>query len=201
MRYGHFANQDIPRTYVQRAPLANAWRLKSDFSKYTDDDEVIIFFADTPTAEPGIYWLDTQVSRRSRAVTAAQVLGWYLRIRDERYPNCTELFPGMPPLKDRRIQFQAWLRRTIRAAVPGFAGVTKVRPHGLRAGWVCDRRAQKIPDSVTMREGRWKSANAMGLYDRESFAAACTDATIAFIGISDSEDDEFVLGPTHRIEE
>ena len=73
--------------------------------------------------------------------------------------------------------------------MPIFKLVNKVRPHGLRAGWVCDRRSQKIPDSVTMREGRWSSKNAMGLYDRESFSAACTIASVNFVPLSDDDDD------------
>ena len=198
MRYGHFSTQDLQRTDVKRAPVAHAWRLHSDWTKYTDDEAVIVFFQDTPTAEPAIYWVDTPQRRRSAGITASILLSWYLRIRDERYPNDPRLFPDMPAKGKRRKNFQSWLRTTIAAAVPSFTLLTKVRPHGLRAGWVCDRRSQKVPDSVTMREGRWSSKNAMGLYDRESFSATCTVDCVQFVGISDSEDDEFVVDPPSR---
>ena len=38
--------------------------------------------------------------------------------------------------------------------------------HGLRAGWVSDRRREGAPDATIMREGRWLSIQAMLKYDR-----------------------------------
>lgn len=190
MRYGHFSAQDLRRSDIARAPLAHAWKLQSNWTKYTADDAVIVFFQDTPTAEPAIYWVDTPLQRQAAGLTASMLISWYLRIRDERFPDDPRLFPAMPDKGQRRLQFQAWLRATIAAAVPGFKLINKVRPHGLRAGWVCDRRSQKVPDSVTMREGRWSSRNAMGLYDRESFSAACSVDHIQFSHtVDDAKDD------------
>ena len=165
MRYGHFTTQDIPLFRLQRVSVTQAWRLDSDWTKYTDDNAVTVFFMDMPTAEPAIYRLDTPHAACSVAITASMVLSWYTTIRAKRFTDSPLLFPGMPPMNQRHTKFQSWLRQKITVVVPGFTLVAKVRPHGLRAGWVCDRRAQKVPDNITMWEGRWKSKQAMGLYD------------------------------------
>ena len=107
----------------------------------------------------------------------------YVTIRDQRFPDSPLLFPGMPPMTRRKGDYTAWLKQTLVAAIPAFPKkhLRQVRPHGWRAGWVCDRRKQGTPDGVTMREGRWSSKQAMGLYDRTAFSVVCPVSAIQYV--------------------
>ena len=110
------------------------------------------------------------------------MISWYVTIRDQRFPDSPLLFPGLPPMSKRKADYTTWLRQTIMAAIPAFPKkqLSTVRPHGWRAGWVCDRRKQGTPDEVTMREGRWSSKQAMGLYDRTVFSVVCPVSAIRY---------------------
>ena len=180
LRYGHFSANDIKRTDISRPPLAHGWRLISHWGKYEDLSE--IFFYDMPTAAAGKYHLMRPERALPTTVTAAMIISWYIRVRDERYPDHPLLFPGMPPLSRRKTIYTTWLRNTITAAIPVFPAkfLRKVRPHGWRAGWVCDRRKDGTPDGTTMREGRWSSKQAMGLYARTAFSVVCPVSTILY---------------------
>ena len=178
MRYGHFDAQDLLRNQLTRAPLAKLWKLESPWSKYYDGRPVSLFFDDIPRAMPARYPLMVPTGHPPVCLTASMMLQWYCTIRDRRFPDSPLLFPGMPA--NRRQAFTKWLRRTILAAVPTFANIASVRPHGLRAGWVCDRRAENVPDQVTMREGRWRSRTAMNVYDRACFRVMCPVSRIKY---------------------
>ena len=101
-------------------------------------------------------------------------------IRDQRFPGHPLLFPDMPALSQRRSKFHAWLRDSTAAAIPGFVLLRIVKPHGLRAGWVSDRRKEGTSDDIIMREGRWRSPDAMGIYDRTAFMDVCPTSTIIY---------------------
>ena len=182
MRYGHFSKQDIPRTALFRAPMAEAWRLESDWAKFDNTGPAVILFRDMPTAQPAVYTLRRpgRGATREVRVTAAMVISWYITIRDQRFPDHPLLFPDMPSFSQRRSKFHAWLRSSIAAAIPDFAHLRTVKPHGLRAGWVCDRRKEGTPDNTIMREGRWRSQDAMGIYDRTAFSDVCPVNTIVY---------------------
>ena len=94
----------------------------------------------------------------------------------------------MPPMSQRKGDYTKWLKATILAAVPQFPPkfLGKLRPHGWRAGWVSDRRKEGTPDNITMREGRWSSERAMGLYDRATFNTVCPVSTILFATTDDT---------------
>ena len=162
LRHGHFSAHNIMRDNLTRPPLTHGWRLESHWGKYEDLTEV--FFYDMPAAKPG--WYHLMCERRSPPVTitAAMFLSWYISIRDCKFPDSPLLFPGLPSISQRKSDYTMWLKRTITAAVPQFPQkfLRSIRPHGWRAGWVCDRRKDGTPDNVTMREGRWSSERAMG---------------------------------------
>ena len=183
LRHGHFSAHDIQRSGLTRPPLAHGWRLMSRWAKYEDLTEV--FFYDLPTAPSARYHL---MRSPPITVTAAMVLDWYITIRDRRFPDNPLLFPHMPSMSQRKSHYTAWLRKTIVAAVPLFPRtfLKKVRPHGWRAGWVCDRRKEGVPDGITMREGRWSSEQAMGVYDRTAFSVVCPVSMIEYTDAADT---------------
>ena len=180
LRYGHFSDNYIARADVTCLPLVQSRRLVSHWNKYDDVTEV--FYYDLPPAEAGKYHLMCPHRSPPVTVTAAMVLSWYVTIRDSRYPDSPLLFPGMPPLATRKAVYTKWLKRMLISAVPAFPKkhLKTVRPHGWRAGWVTDRRRHGVPDSITMREGRWSSEQAMGLYDRTAFSVVCPVSSIRY---------------------
>ena len=177
MRYGHFASGDLSRSSLSRAPLAKAWKLDSDWDKYPGDRHSIMFY-DSPSAQPAIYQLVVPPTFPLVTITASQVLSWYIRRRDHVFSRSHLLFPGMPT--DLRRHFAVWLKSTILGAFPTCPLISLVRPHGLRAGWVCDRRREGVPDQTTMREGRWRSLDAMATYDRRCFATICPSGRLLY---------------------
>ena len=177
MRYGHFGSGNLPRTALTRAPLADAWKLDSTWDKYPGSRHSIMFY-DTPPARPAIYRLVVPPHSPPRSVTASEVISWFVRRRDRLFPHSRSLFPQLP--SDLHRHFGVWLKTTILGAFPGFPLISLVRPHGLRAGWVCDRRREGIPDQTTMREGRWRSLDAMATYDRQYFASVCPSGRLRY---------------------
>ena len=121
MCYGHFSAQDILLTKMNRAPVTQAWRIDSDWTKCTSDSAVVVFFMDMSTAETAIYRLDTPRAVNSAAVTTSMITSWHMEIRVNRFPHRPLLFPGVPPMTQRRARFQSWLRQKITVTVPGFA--------------------------------------------------------------------------------
>ena len=181
MRYGHFSATNPLRANLRRSPLAHAWRFESAWDKFAKGDMVVIFYYDRPTSQAGVYHLQTPPEfANGVSITASMVLQWYLRIRDAKFPSHPHLFPNLPSLNTRRQEFCVWLRDTIIAAVPTFTHLHVVMPHGLRAGWLTDRRREGTPDSTTMREGRWADERSMGLYDRLAFSHVCPTPTVRF---------------------
>ena len=180
LRHGHFSAHDVKRNNLSRPPMAQGWRLESHWAKYDDITEV--FFYDMPQASPGRYHLLRPQRAPPVTVTASLIITWYTTIRDRRFPDNQLLFPGMPNMSTRKTAYTRWLRAVFSAALPAFPSkfLRIVRPHGWRAGWVCDRRKQGTPDEVTMREGRWSSKVAMGLYDRTAFSVVCPVSDIIF---------------------
>ena len=187
MRYGHFATQDLNRADLQHNPLSDCWQLSSPFTKYPTGEPHVIRYFDSPRQPCAHYDIITPMGWTC-TVSASKIISWYLQVRDSRFnANGGKLFPTMTT-KDtdehtanhRRHVFTTFLRHTFTAAIPGFAHRMLLRPHGLRAGWVTDRRREGTPNDEIKREGRWSSVAAMNIYDRTCFRDVCPSSTINF---------------------
>ena len=163
----------------------------SSWSKTEDHvREYAIRFMDQPPSPAAVYCARQPPAGKTSSsstpmhstVTAAQLITWFLKRRDQAFPFSNLLFPNQPTgHAKRRALFQSWLRTTLSKVYPDFTKALLVRPHGLRAGWVCDRRREGAPDHTIMREGRWASASAMGLYDRVCFQQTHSSPSFRFL--------------------
>ena len=166
LSFGHFVHRHYkPKDFSRHSD--GSWSLRTTWGRYAGVQYLTIRFPSQPT------WDCMRYDVGEVSITAADIITWYF----ETLPSDARIFVPRGHDVEGRLDYQAWIRKTLRTAWPQCShtvatGIKAATPHSFRAGFAADLQKE----GATLRQlkllGRWKSERAVVTYTTRVALAA-----------------------------